>query len=364
MLTRLTAVQRRLLQFEAFGPLEWTLLLLLLPSSLLYGAALWLRNLFYDSGLLPSYRSILPVLSVGNISVGGTGKTPVVDAIVREALARGCRPAIVSRGYGGSYSGRASWVRETSEMLMAAAECGDEPFLLAQRNPQCPLVVARIRAEGIRLIEQKQCADLIILDDAFQHRAVRRDIDLVLLDAQRPLGNRWPLPAGNLREFAVGLKRADLLLMTRSENPKDSEFQGIKTYHCQHRLAHEAIGLDGSRLTLKQLRQYRAAAFAGIACPEDFFSALESLEVTPGATLALADHSDYRPSILKQIEQMANSAGADILLTTEKDAVKLTGTMFTKPCYYLPLSIEIADAESFFDEVLTPAKEAFHAPQS
>ena len=364
MLTRLTAVQQRLLRPKSFGLLEWVVFLACLPFSLIYGTILWLRNLCYDSGLLPTYQSSLPVISVGNISVGGTGKTPVVDAIVQAALARGYRPAIVSRGYAGTYSDRASWVRKNSEMLMTAVECGDEPFLLAQKNPQCPLVVARKRAEGIKLIERAQCADLIILDDAFQHRGVRRDIDLVLLDAQRPLGNGWPLPAGNLREFAVGLKRADLLLMTRSEKQKKTEFQGIKTYHSRHRLAHEAIGLDGSRLTLKQLRQQRAAAFAGIARPEDFFSALEKLKVPLGATLAVADHSDYRPSIREQIEQMANTAGADILLTTEKDAVKLTGTMLTKPCYYLPLSIEIADAENFFTDVLPQAKEALHAPQS
>jgi len=155
------------------------LVALLLVPSCCYGLVIRLRNWAYDRRLIGAYRSSLPVLSVGNLAIGGTGKTPTVDWLMKKFQQQGKRPAIVSRGYGGNYTSVAAIVSDGDQIKMTADQCGDEPLLLARRNPDCPVVIARNRAEGVRKIV--------------------RDLDLVLLDATDPFGNGWTFPACKLR---------------------------------------------------------------------------------------------------------------------------------------------------------------------
>ena len=332
------------------NPLErLLLLLLLLPLSYLYGAINWMRNRAYDFGWLASYKSELPVISVGNLAVGGTGKTPVVDWLVKEFQREGHHPAIISRGFAGDYTGEVGVVSSGDGLLMTAAECGDEPYLLARKNPACPVFVAKKRSNAMRKLEQSTSADLIILDDGFQHRAVQRDVDLVLLDASSPLGNGHPLPAGVLREFPSALKRADLLLMTRSTTQNVQNFMGFEVFKSSHQLSATAISLDGESLPVTQLKGLKCLAFAGIADPENFFSALIKIGFNLKSRLSFADHTAYQDQLLTQINHAA--AGVDVLITTEKDAVKLTADMFELPCYQLPLEIEIKQGKELFAAV-------------
>jgi len=289
------------------------------------------------------------VVSVGNITAGGTGKTPVVDWLVKEFKKQGHHPAIISRGFSGNFTGHVGIVSAGEGLLMAPAECGDEPYLLAKRNPTCPVLIAKKRSHAIKQLEQKKLADLIILDDGFQHQAVRRDVDLVLLDSTLPLGNGKPLPAGNLREFPAALKRADFLLMTRTSEQRHQHFMGFEVFESSHQLSEIAITLDGKSVPVSQLKDLQCLAFAGIADPENFFAALEKMGLNLKNKLPLADHVTYHEPILNQLNHAA--LGMDALITTEKDAVKLSPDMFELPCYQIALEIKINRSEDFFDRL-------------
>ncbi len=345
----LAVFHRTLVAQGANNAWQRLLLMLLLPLSFFYGVVGWIRNLCYDCNLFSAYRSSLPVISVGNLAAGGTGKTPVVDWLVKELRKQGRRPAIVSRGYAGSFVGDVGIVSSGNGILMNSAECGDEPYLLARRNPSCSVLIAKKRINGIKKLEKSKDSDLIILDDGFQHRAVKRDVDLVLLDATKPLGNGWLLPAGNLREFPRALKRADFLLMTRSVGRSCADFRGLKVFNSQHQLADSAVSLDGNMVSINELQKLKLLAFAGIADPDSFFVSLENIGVSPKKKLSFADHTEYQRLTLEQI--IAASANVDALITTEKDAVKLSVDMFALPCYQLPMDISIEEGADLIKSV-------------
>ncbi len=324
---------------------------LLKPIAFLYGIIGWCRNRCYDFGWFSAYQSALPVISVGNIAVGGTGKTPVVDWLVKQLVQQGKRPAIISRGYSGSFAGDAGVVSSADGLLMSAAECGDEPYLLARRNRQCLVIVAKKRIVGIKAVEIRGDIDVVILDDGFQHRAVKRTVDLVLLDTNKPLGNGWPLPAGNLREFSPSLQRADYILMTRSKQKRSELHFGYRPFYSCHKLASLAVDLDGNTLPVAKFTGLKLLAFAGIANPESFFSSLSDIGIIPESKLAFADHDGYNKSTLAQIRTAAVSV--DALITTEKDGVKLRADMFDLPCYQIGMDIEIESGEELFGKIST-----------
>lgn len=345
----LTVFHRTLVIQGANNAWKRLLLILLLPLSFLYGVVGWIRNLCYDCHLFSVYRSSLSVISVGNLAAGGTGKTPVVDWLVKEFEKQGKRPAIVSRGYAGSFVGDVGIVSFGNGILMTPGECGDEPYLLARRNPSCSVLIAKKRINAIKELENSKGVDVIILDDGFQHRAVKRDVDLVLMDATRPLGNGWPLPAGHLREFPHALKRADFLLMTRSERQTCENFKGFKVYRSQHLLADYAVSLEGNKVSLDELKKLNLLAFAGIADPDSFFGSLENIGISLKKKLSFADHTEYQKSTLDQIT--AASANVDALITTEKDAVKLSVDMFARPCYQIPMDVSIDEGADLIKRV-------------
>ena len=345
----LAGIHRRLVAGHFNNPLRLILLLLLLPPALIFGVLGWARSLCYAAGIFSSYRSSLKVVSVGNLAVGGLGKTPAVDWLVKEFASQGKRVAIISRGYGGKFSGAAGIVSNGREILMDADEAGDEPLLLARRNPHCPVLIARKRVNAIKVIESQYDVDLIILDDGFQHQAVNRDIDLVLLDGARPFGNGWPLPAGNLREFPVALKRADILLMTRSDRADARTITRIPAFTSRHSLSDEALSLDNVSMTIEQLSTMKLLAFAGIANPDDFFISLERLGLFLCKKVSFPDHVRYSAKEISLLAQEATDV--DAFVTTEKDAVKLSADMLKLPCYQVPLTLEIDNASVFFEQL-------------
>ncbi len=349
-MSRLAALHRKFVTGEKLEWWEKALFFLLIPVATAYGVMGWLRNFFYEQGWLSAYRSSLPIISVGNITVGGTGKTPTVDWLVKEFQRIGKHPAIVSRGYSGDFSGAAGVVSDGKELLLSAEICGDEPYLLARKNRSCPVVISKKRAEGLRLLEQHDDVDVVILDDAFQHRAVARDVDLVLLDARFPLGNGWPLPAGNLREFSSALKRADFLLMTRAERPDVESFNGYPVFSSRHQLSAVAVDLNGGNTSVDALKPLRLFAFAGIAHPDSFFASLEDFGLTLAEKLPLDDHVEYDLSLIERIKTLAGEA--DALITTEKDGVKLLADMFELPCYQVPVEIRVTKSSELFENIV------------
>ncbi len=350
----LTAVEVFHLRLVAEGPRslgERLLYALLIPLSLLFGCVAWVRGKCYDLQLLPIYSANVPVISVGNIVAGGTGKTPVVDLLLKRCLDLGKRPAVVSRGYGGSFAGEVGIVCRGDGTVLRVEEAGDESFLLARRNPSAVVVIAKKRARGVQLAVEQLGADLIILDDGFQHRAVARDVDLLLFDAARPFSNGLPMPAGLLREFPWALKRADLLLATRADGGGQKEVLGRPCSKSRHQLADEVISLDGERVALGDLYGKEVLAFAGIAHPDKFFAALTAKGLTLGNRLPKSDHTGYDQVSIDLINDM--SAGMDALVTTEKDGVKLAAEMFNLPCYQIPLELEIENEATFMQELQT-----------
>lgn len=331
--------------------------LCLAPLALLYGAIQRLRAFLYRSGVFNSYRAPRPVISVGNLTAGGTGKTPVVDQIVRHLLHRGERPAVISRGYGGKIRHGVSIVSrgDGGGPLLPAADCGDEPYLLARRNPQAIVVVAPRRREGIEAALRDCGATVIILDDGFQHLAVDRDLDILLLDARRPLGNGSVLPAGLLREPPSAHRRAHLCILTRDEGMTTvPPFPSLITLHSRHRLGLDLVALDGSVQGVSDFSGRRGVAFAGIAKPELFFAALTSLGLQLNAAIALDDHVNFSGETLDRLKLAAGDAG--FYVTTEKDGVKLRVSDLPLPCFQALLELEFSPKgmlEQNIDSLLT-----------
>lgn len=314
------------------GWISVSTLVLLFPFSLIYRMVVWVRNSLYNVRLLPVAESGIPVISVGNIAAGGTGKTPVVDYLVKYLADKGHKVGIVSRGYGGDFKGNSALVSDGRSRLLEAVDAGDEPALLARRNPDVPVAIASKRIHGIKLLIERCQVDCVVLDDAFQHRAVARNLDIVLLDGQHPKGNGHLLPAGILREPFSSIHRADLAVFTRCDFdcpvPVSTPSLSLK---CMHELSTEANSLDGETLSFDALKNKKVFAFAGIAEPETFFSGLREAGLDLIGTFAFPDHVIYSSNRLATLVSAAGKA--DLLLTTEKDAVKLDSNRLPIPCY-------------------------------
>lgn len=272
------------------------------PLTGLYGAASALRNALYDRGVLAACRLGRPVVSVGNLSAGGAGKTPFVIALGQLLQDRGISFDVLSRGYR----------RQTRGVLVVeprgfAAEFGDEPLLIARRL-SVPVVVGESRYEAGRLAEQKFQPQLHILDDGFQHRSLGRDFDIILLTAD-DFRDRL-LPSGRLREPLSSLTRADAVVL-----PKGVEVD--------HPALRQKLVWRVERNIVIPAPLAAPVVFCGIARPEQFFAQIRSAGITPAAELAFGDHHAYDENDVQRLADLRTKLGAGGFLTTEKDAINL-----------------------------------------
>lgn len=296
------------------GPLAW----LLWPVSLVYGALGALRRSLYRAGWLTVHRLPVPVVVVGNVIVGGAGKTPTVIALVRHLQSRGWRPGVVSRGYGREGDGVVAVTDGTP-----ASASGDEPALI-HRSTQVPVFVAARRVEAARaLLAAHPEVNLLLCDDGLQHLALGRDLSIAVFD-ERGSGNGWQLPAGLLREPwppAPGDPFApDLLLRQRRDEVAGAPMTvppGTPVFEARRRLAAHAVDRQGQRLALTDLAARPLTAVAGIARPEVFFDMLRECGLQVRRTLPLADHAQAQ-----DYAALALPLG-ETVVCTEKDAVKL-----------------------------------------
>jgi tetraacyldisaccharide 4'-kinase len=318
---------KELVSGERRGGRDRLLLALLRLASHPYALVLRLRALGYRLGLLRSYRLPCPVISVGNLTLGGTGKTPMVARLATEMIGRGRRVAVLSRGYGGTANGELRIVSDGSRILLSAEESGDEPYLLARKVPGLMVVIGadRYRAGLLALGELKP--DIFILDDGFQHLRLHRDLNLLLLDASNPFATGATLPAGLLREPRSAAGRADLVIYTRSSEggKRPDLFPGKHCLWTKHHLSGilPLAGGGGGLCPFESLQTSRVLAFSGIADPESFFASLEARGVGVVTTIAFPDHSRYGEAEIAAILRLKKASGSTVLVTTEKDAVKL-----------------------------------------
>lgn len=309
------------------GLLDRLVLLLLTPWALLYALAQRLRARLYLSGILKTERLPRPVVSIGNVTVGGTGKTPVTAYIARLLLARGYKVAVLSRGYGGSLEGQTCVVSDGAAIMLSAGECGDEPYLLASTVPGLMVVIGTDRYAAGQTAMQQLAPDIFLLDDGFQHLRLHRDLNILLLDFSQPFGNGWTLPAGILREPSAATRRADLVIFTRAPAgaAMGAETGGIPLCLSSHTIA-DLLPLGGhSPVPFSRISGHTVLAFAGIADPDSFFAELRRQGLNLVQTLSFPDHVVYDRERCDEIADAVRASGADYMITTEKDGVKLKG---------------------------------------
>jgi tetraacyldisaccharide 4'-kinase len=326
-MTSITRYYRELAEGKRNALPDRLLLFLLAPLALCYGTLLGLRATLFAAGFFRTLHLPRPEVSVGNLTVGGTGKTPMVALLARELLARGRKVAVLSRGYGGTLHGRGEHlVSDGARILLAPEEAGDEPVLLARSVPGLMVVIGADRHRAGLLAMERLNPDLFILDDGYQHLRLWRNLNILLLDCRSPFGNGRTFPAGLLREPRSALNRADLVIHTRCrEGAEPGEIlPGVPSCRGDHQLVgFTPLGEGGEPHPFAELHGLRGVAFAGIADPEAFFSGLVSAGLTLVATLPLPDHCRYQETELAAICRLAREHGADYLITTTKDAVKL-----------------------------------------
>jgi len=323
-------------QTDARKSLE-RLFLLGRPLSPLYGLFMTLRSNLYRWGLMQQHALGVPVISVGNLVLGGTGKTPLVIYIAKLLQQQKRNPAILSRGYKGSASALINVVSNTTTLLLDAAEAGDEPRLLAERLPGIPVITGRNRFITGRFARDSLGVDTLILDDGFQHLGLKRDVNLVLFATPEILGNGRVLPGGVLREPLSALERADAFIITGGDNMLDSDTQKfiaqLETqypekpvfttgYEPGKMLFVIAKGKNDT-IELAEARKISLYGFCGIARPESFKKTLENSAMNLNGFQAYADHHAYTGAEIESLLLAAKNSGAGGLITTEKDLVKL-----------------------------------------
>lgn len=329
----------------------------LYPFSLLYGLITSLRNKLFDWQVLESKQYNLPIVSVGNITVGGTGKTPLTEYIIR-LLKDNYSLTLLSRGY----------KRKTKGAILADKNCtseeiGDEPYQVLKKYPFINLVVAEKRVEGMTIIEQKTKTDVVLMDDAYQHRHVQPGFSILVIDYNRPLWNDLPFPAGDLRETRSGQKRANIILVNKCpENINEEEKQvwlkrlkpspGQRVFFSTIKYGTPVMLWNNEACSFTNMQA--VIALAGIAQPKDFFSHLNksfSLE----QTIEYGDHHSFSDKDIKNIHCILNKHNSDtIVVTTEKDATRLDHTIeFFKRIAYIPIELSILfDEEKIFKNLI------------
>lgn len=333
--------------------------------SRLYETIVGARNSLYETGVFKSFSLGAKTVSVGNITVGGTGKTPLVRLVAEILAAHGERVCILTRGYGRENPKKRVLVSDGEKILADARTAGDEPFELAHKLLGRAIIVADAnRAAAGNWAREKFGITAFVLDDAFQHRRVRRDSDVVCVDATNPFGNGKLLPTGILREPLENLRRADAIVITRANLAED--VSNLKSQISRYN-PHCPIFVTENRVSnLIELKNFlvktqnhqrtlhnrpptadRCLAFCALGNPESFFEQMRRENYNLAATETFADHHFYTANDIEKLTGQARQSGAKILLTTAKDAVKLKNLTIDFPCFVVENEL-VFDKENEF----------------
>jgi tetraacyldisaccharide 4'-kinase len=323
----------------------------LAPISGIYGIFVKARNACYRQGIFRKQQVGVPVVSVGNLTSGGTGKTPLVEWIARELASMGRNVCVLTRGYGRDDPSPRVVASNRKEILADVKQTGDEAFMLAERLKGEAAVICdadRISAAGWAI--ENLGSDVFVLDDAFQHQQIARDLNILTVDATNPWGNRRSIPSGILREPISELSRSDCVIITRadSQNPRrlHDEIEKIhpgmtvllsRMKHTQLR----EVGQNSSMMDPDEIKALSFGAFCGIGNSESFFSLLRSEGYSLAYERSFRDHYNFRQTDVDEIVRAARDKGAQAILTTAKDAAKLRSLNFALTCYVAEIEIEI-----------------------
>lgn len=330
--------------------------------SKVYGLAVWSRGLLYKKNILHADSAGPFVVSVGNITAGGTGKTPLTIYLCTIFKKLGIATGVVSRGYGRKNINKDRLVSNRFGLIYDSPELtGDEPFLIAKKNPQIPVAVAKKRINGVEILQKTADISVVIMDDGFQHLGMRRDLDILLLDAERPFANGWLLPAGPLREPVEAASRADLIVLNHW---RGTEKHIMQRHTIKGQFKHTPI-FTGSVMPvdfkdkfnnsypLDKIKGQRCMAFSGIGRHLSFIRGLQKLGAEITHDINFKDHQKYTQSLVNDIIKKGKEERADIIVTTEKDMVKITDIWPGKQPVLLFLHIEMKiNEEAEFMDIL------------
>lgn len=343
--------------------------------SIIYGGMVKLRETFYKKGIFKSEKLPGLVISVGNLTVGGTGKTPLTIYVAQLVKRLGYKVAVISRGYKGAAEKTGGIVSDGQTIFMEPEMAGDEPFMMATKLKSIPVVVGKNRVKVGRLAVKNFNPDVLVLDDAFQHLKLIRDIDLVLLDSHRPFGNSHLIPRGTLREPISSLGRGDAFVLTRSDSVPDKVMatslamlkglaQGrplFKSLHVPYidkvikgqSVSFQRASPGSFNYTCKDpefLKGRRVFAFSGLARNNDFKSTVEDLQCVLTGFSGFPDHHQYSERDLSRLLQLSQELKADFIITSEKDYSRIA-TRITWPLDLVVIGINISfeDDEGIFN---------------
>ena len=356
------------IELEKDSPSRWQHVL-----AWVYGLLVKFRHWLYHSKILESKSLPVPVVSIGNLTVGGTGKTPAVILIAGILRDKGVRTAVLSRGYKGRGQERVNVVSDGREVLLGPSQAGDEAYLMAQNLPGVPVLSGRDRYSLSRYAIEHFNTEALVLDDGFQHLRLARDLNLLLLDAADPWGNGCLVPAGPLREPMAEARRATAFLITRAEQRPgrlieflEHEFPGRPVFTARHRPVRLNALEGGQEREPEYLAGRRLLAFCGLAKPMTFLETLTRLGAEVAVFFKWPDHYQPQSRDLLLIEAKAIELGVTEAVTTAKDAVKLAGRSLGRELgqrldvWVLNVEMEVLDRGEEFEALLPPGDQQSH----
>ena len=363
----------KLVHGEEPGILAVFLLGLLRFLSVIYAMGVSIKLHLYKYGILTQYKLDCQVISLGNITVGGTGKTPTAQRLATIIQQMGYRVVILNRGYRAGWSGQVGLVSDGKKIYMTVAEAGDEAYLLAKSLPSIPVVIGRDRIITGQYAVKELKAEVIILDDGYQHWQLARDLDIVLIDALNMFGNNFVLPRGTLREPLSNLARAQAFLLTKVDqstndaidiihdtltryNAKALVVESNHRPKCFVEIEEWYKGLRTTDVALETIRSQKVVALSAIGNPSSFEQTILDIGVAEVCGIRYADHHDYTMAEMQEIMERSISENAFALITTEKDAVKIPPEFIHSdrklPLYVLSIAVHFTEGYEEFMELI------------
>lgn len=323
--------------------------LILLPFSLMFFVIIKLRNFLYEKGFLETYKSPVPVICIGNLTTGGTGKTPVLINIAKKLSDMNFKLAILSRGYKRLSSGFFKVDSNDTEKF------GDEPVLIKNNLPSADVYVCEDRVEGIKKINNNNTYKFILLDDGFQHKKLYKDYSILVFDlTDNSILNKFLLPAGNLRETSSSIMNSDALVYNFKFSENNTQYD-IPIYKCIY-LTDGFYDADNKRVELEEIIANKFYAFCGIGKPDGFFNQLIESKLNILRKETFSDHFRFNKSVINKIISKAKGSGCDALITTEKDYYRLINFLSeiknnSLKLFYLKIKAEISNSDEIISEI-------------